>query len=109
MGNMYNIEVKPVKAIGEGLSAHLKYQPHYYRTIRFPGSAVASARPAAIDTRFGNSPMVEPPLAKIQFGHRNASLTVRPFNDLGVPTMLLARLEAAMGHHPFPSGLHLTG
>ena len=60
MNYFLETEVKPIQ-VDNGLSLHQRYQSMRYRAIRFPGSEQASARPAALDTRFGNAPNTASP------------------------------------------------
>jgi len=101
-------EVKPIQ-VDNGLSLHQRYQSMRYRVIRFPGSAEASARPAALDTRFGNAPNVASPLAGVSVGQANARLATQLFTDYGQPEFTVARREVAYGVNPFPSGLNEVG
>ncbi len=101
-------EVKPIQ-VDNGLSLHQRYQSMRYRAIRFPGSEQSSARPAALDTRFGNSPNVTSPLAGASIGQASARLTTQPFTDYGHPEFAVARREVAYGVNPFQSGLNEVG
>ena len=87
MNYFLETEVKPIQ-VDNGLSLHQRY-----RAIRFPRSEKSSARPAAIDIRFGNTPNVP----------------TQPFTDYGHPEFTVARREAACGVNPFPSGLNEIG
>ena len=87
MNYFLETEVKPIQ-VDNGLSLHQRY-----RAIRFPRSEKSSARPAAIDIRFGNTPNVATP----------------PFTDYGHPEFTVARREVACGVNPFPSGLNEIG
>ena len=87
MNYFLETEVKPIQ-VDNGLSLHQRY-----RAIRFPRSEKSSARPAAIDIRFGNTPNV----------------ATQPFTDYGHPEFTVARREVAYGVNPFPSGLNEVG
>jgi len=108
MNYFLETEVKPIQ-VDNGLSLHQRYQSMRYRAIRFPGSEQASARPAALDTRFGNAPNVASPLAGASFGQASARLATQPFTDYGHPEFTVARREVAYGVNPFPSGLNEVG
>ena len=87
MNYFLETEVKPIQ-VDNGLSLHQRY-----RAIRFPRSEKSSARPAAIDIRFGNTPNV----------------ATQPFTDYGHPEFTVARREVAYEVNPFPSGLNEVG
>ena len=87
MNYFVETEVKPIQ-VDNGLSLQQRY-----RAIRFPRREKSSARPAAIDIRFGNTPNVP----------------TQPFTDYGHPEFTVARREAACGVNPFPSGLNEIG
>ena len=92
MNYFLETEVKPIQ-VDNGLSLHQRYQSMRYRAILFPRREKSSARPAAIDIRFGNTPNVP----------------TQPFTDYGHPEFTVARSEAACGVNPFPSGLNEIG
>lgn len=108
MNYFLETEVKPVQ-VDNGLSLHQRYQSMRYRAIRFPGSAQASIRPAAIDTRYGNAPNVASPLAGATVGRTSGRLVIQPFTDFGQPEIAMARREVAYGISPFTSGLNEVG
>ena len=108
MNYFLETEVKPIQ-VDNGLSLHQRYQSMRYRAIRFPGSAQASIRPAAIDTRYGNAPNVASPLAGVSFGQASGRLVMQPFTDHGQPEMAVAQREVAYGVNPFASALNEVG
>ena len=103
MNYFLETEVKPIQ-VDNGLSLHQRY-----RAIRFPRSEKSSARPAAIDIRFGNTPNVASPVAGASLGQASARLVTQPFTDYGHPEFTVARREVAYGVNPFPSGLNEVG
>ena len=108
MNYFLETEVKPIQ-VDNGLSLHQRYQSMRYRAIRFPRREKSSARPAAIDIRFGNTPNV-PTQPITDYGHpASARLATQPFTDYGHPEFTVARREVAYGVNPFPSGLNEVG
>ncbi len=79
MNYFLETEVKPIQ-VDNGLSLHQRY-----RAIRFPRSEKSSARPAAIDIRFGNTP------------------------NVATQSFTVALREVVCGGNPFPSGLNEIG
>ncbi len=103
MNYFLETEVKPIQ-VDNGLSLHQRYH-----AIRFPRSEKSSARPAAIDIRFGNTPNVASPVAGASLGQASARLVTQPFTDYGHPEFTVALREVACGVNPFPSGLNEIG
>ena len=108
MNYFLKTEVKSVQ-VDNALSLHQRYQSMRYRAIWFPGSAQASIRPSALDTRFSNAPNVASPLAGASVGQARVRLATQPFTDYGQPEIEVARREVAYGVNPFASGFNEVG
>ncbi|MBI3877628.1 MAG: hypothetical protein HY300_16990 [Verrucomicrobia bacterium] len=93
--------VGSVSGMGAGVADWVRFRAQPYRVIRPPLAPQGEARPAEVDTRFGNAPVADAPFSNNAVNGAGAALNIVPWTDGGIFAMQRARYEAAAQIGPF--------